>query len=801
MKVSYHWLRDYLNFDKSPEQLAEILTNTGLEVEGIESIGSVTGGLAGVVTGQVISCEKHPDADKLKVTIVNLGEETLQIVCGASNVAVGQTVLVARTGTTIYPIQGEPITLRKAKIRGVESNGMICAEDELGIGTSHDGIMVLSDEISAGMPAAKALNLDFDAVLEIGLTPNRCDAMGHYGVARDLRAYLNFHEGLNLSLDLPKTPVLEAKLSANRNFKVTEGLACSAYYVASIKGVKVHHNLTTISQRLQSIGVATVNNVVDCVNYVMHEFGTPLHAFDARHFNTELEVRFARLGEELVTLEGITRKLTPQDLVIAGGGRAHCLAGVMGGKESGVQDDTVDLLIESAVFDPARIRKSAKHHGIHSDASFRFERGVDPDLTLFALERAVALILESAGGRYEGILEVHQNTPPVQTLEVELGYINRILGSNFDNNAIESILKSLDIQPKNKGQWELPRYRHDVKRPIDLVEEVARIAGFHNIPELKKWSFSVPKSEEMSPNQLRQKLALTLAAKGFSEILNNSLTKSRYATLPLPKDAGSAISLQNPLSKDLSILRHSLFFGMLESVAYNRNRQSSNLKLFEFGQTYHGFRDQHSEKSMLGVVITGNFQPESWLGSRPFTFFDLKSHILDIVQCFDSEIIQEKVFVHEGAFQEGIHLSINGKKLGTLGIIAPTWMKEFGLKQTVFGAQMDLKVLYDGVKLRKMLFQELPKTFLVRRDFALVVNPSVAYSDIVAEAKKAASNRLVKCSLFDVYQGDKIAGNKKSYAVAFHFQDPHKTLTDIEIDAEMESIRKQLASRLDALLR
>ena len=801
MKVSYHWLKNYLEFDKTPEQVGEILTSTGLEVEGIESIGSVSGGLAGVVTGKVISCEKHPDADKLKVTMVNVGEETLQIVCGASNVAAGQTVLVARAGATIHPIQGDPITLRKAKIRGIESNGMICAEDELGIGRSHDGIMVLSDEISAGVPAAEALNLDFDAVLEIGLTPNRCDAMGHYGVARDLRAYLNFHEGLDNPLKKPNIGEFKVESSTRSNFKVAKDSGCTAYYVASIKGVKIHQESTDLGKRLQAIGVSSINNVVDCTNFVMHELGTPLHAFDARHFKRDLEVRFAEPEEELTTLDGVTRKLLPQDVVIAGDGRVHCLAGVMGGKASGVEASTVDLLIESAVFDPSLIRKSAKHHGIHSDSSFRFERGVDPDFTLFALQRAVTLILETAGGTLEGIHEVHQEVPKANTVDFELGYVNRILGSHLEHQGIKNILESLDFVPLENGQWKTPNYRHDVTRPIDIVEEVARIAGFQNIPSLKKWSFSVPVSEGISPNQLRHQLAITLASKGFSEILNNSLTKARYGDLPLSKEAGAAIALQNPLSKDLSVLRNSIFFGMLETVVYNRNRQANNLKLFEFGQTYHGFGSQHSEKSMLGILISGTLQPESWMGSRPMTFFDLKGHVLDLAQCFGSFPIHEKAFENEGALQEGIHLTIQGKKLGSIGLISSTWLKAFGLKQTVFAAQLDLKVLHEAVKMHRVVFRELPKTFQVRRDFALVIDESVAYNEIVATAQKAASERLLRCSLFDVYQGDKIEKNAKSYAVAFHFQDPHKTLTDAEIDEEMEAIKNELATRLGASLR
>ncbi|MFM7387293.1 MAG: phenylalanine--tRNA ligase subunit beta, partial [Bacteroidota bacterium] len=763
--------------------------------------GSIKGGLTGVITGEVIECDKHPDADKLKVTRVNVGDETLQIVCGAPNVAVGQKVLVALVGTTIYPNDGEPLTLRKAKIRGIESHGMICAEDELGLGTSHDGILILPQDTEIGIPASNALTLDSDYILEIGLTPNRCDAMGHYGVARDIRAFLNHHHAKKLDLKHPDCSNMNSTWATSLSCIVQENTGCTAYYVASIKGVKITKDAAWISERLQSIGVSSINNVVDCANYVMHEFGTPLHAFDARHFTQALEVRQAFPGEELLTLDGITRKLTPQDTVIVGDGRVHCLAGVMGGKESGVNETTVDLLLESAVFNASMIRKSAKHHGIHSDASFRFERGVDPDFTLTALQRAVSLILETAGGTFEGMVEVHQVTPPETVIEMELGYINQILGSEIAEDAILNILTSLDILPAQTNHWKLPRYRHDVKRPVDVVEEVVRIAGFQSIPTPSKWSFSVPVKSEPYPHQFRQQLAERLASKGYSEILNNSLTKAHYSELELPKESGAAIVLQNPLSKDLSILRTSLLFGMLETLAYNRNRQAVNLKMFEFGQTYHAFSGKHSEKSMLGMALTGTFQSESWLGSRPFTFFDLKSQVIELIQSFGKVDLQEHIFQEEGAFQEGIHLHVKGKKIGTVGIVAAKWLKEFGLKQSVYAAQIDVKSLFDLVKQRTILFREMPKTFQVRRDFALVVDQSVRYDQLVSEAHKAASAKLFKCSLFDVYEGDKIEKGKKSYAIAFHFQDPLKTLTDLEIDADMEAIRIRLEQQLGALLR
>ncbi len=431
MKVSYKWLSQFVPFEYSPERISEILTQTGLEVEGIEAVGSIKGGLAGVITGEVIDCEKHPDADKLKVTRVNVGDETLQIVCGAPNVAIGQKVLVALVGTTIYPNDGEALTLRKAKIRGIESQGMICAEDELGLGTSHDGILILPADTEIGIPAAEALSLDTDYILEIGLTPNRCDAMGHLGVARDIRAYLMHHEGLSTPLVLPEIEDTTIQTNVNNTHKVLSDGDCESYYIASFNGVQVGPSPDWLRNRLTALGTASINNIVDCANYVMYELGTPLHAFDARHFSESLTVRNAFTDERLVTLDGVERKLRPTDLVIDGNGTAHCLAGVLGGKISGVSENTTDLLIESAYFNPSTIRKTAKHHGIHSDASFRFERGVDPDLTLFALKRVVSLIRSVAGGSLNSIEEVKAYSTPAVEVELDFETINKQLGTSF----------------------------------------------------------------------------------------------------------------------------------------------------------------------------------------------------------------------------------------------------------------------------------------------------------------------------------------------------------------------------------
>jgi len=801
MKVSYKWLSQFVPFEYSPERISEILTQTGLEVEGIDAVGSIKGGLAGVVTGEVIDCEKHPDADKLKVTRVNIGDETLQIVCGAPNVAIGQKVLVALVGTTIYPTDGEPLTLRKAKIRGMESHGMICAEDELGIGTSHDGILILPQDTAIGIPAATALSLDTDYILEIGLTPNRCDAMGHLGVARDIKAFLMHHEGLSVSLVLPEIEETVIQTNASNAHKVLSDADCESYYLASLSGVQVGPSPDWLKNRLVALGTASINNIVDCANYVMYELGTPLHAFDASFFSDSLTVRQAHPGETLETLDGIERKLNPTDLVIDGNGTAHCLAGVLGGKSSGVNDNTTELLIESAYFNPSTIRKTAKHHGIHSDASFRFERGVDPDLTAFALQRVVSLIRSVAGGTLNYMQEVKAYSTPAAEVVLDFEIINKQLGTALTDNQLSGILGALDFTPINESTWKIPRYRADVKRPIDVTEEIIRIAGFDAVPTPEKWNFSVPVSETFSAEATRQKVSVMLAANGFNEILNNSLTKASNGELTTSKQDGKPVVLKNPLSRDLSILRTSMFFGALETLAYNKNRQAGNIKLFEFGHTYHGFGERTVEKSTLALVLTGTHEPDSWMGSRPFSFFDIKSEVMNLIQGLNPHAIEEVALGEDTPFSEGIEIKVNGKPLATLGKLSESWLKTVDFKQAVYGATVDWKHWIELSKTISDRFTEIPKTFVVRRDFALLLDSNIQYAELVKAAKKAASTRLISTNLFDVYEGDKIEAGKKSYALSFQFRDVEKTLTDAEIDQEMRAIRTCFESEFGAQLR
>jgi phenylalanyl-tRNA synthetase beta chain len=801
MKIAYNWLKAYLNFEENPEEISKILTETGLEVEGLQSMGAVKGGLQGVVVGEVMDCTKHPDADKLKVTSVNIGSEILQIVCGASNVATGQKVLVALVGTTIYPITGEPLTLRKAKIRGLESHGMICAEDELGTGTSHDGILVLDPATPVGIPAAVALNIEMDYTLEIGLTPNRSDAMGHIGVARDLKAYLNFHKKSNLKINWPSISCQVTNEIPELALEVTDASRCPSYFAAKIKNVKVEASPDWLQKRLSAVGATSVNNVVDVTNFVMRELGTPLHAFDARHFRDQLHVRLANSGEMLITLDGSERKLKENDLVIANVNGPQCLAGVMGGKDSGVSETTVDILIESAYFEPTGIRKSAKQHGIHSESSFRFERGVDPELTLFALQRAIDLILETAGGELIGITEKSAEIQKAIEIPLDFKKINASLGSALTDEEIHGILADLDFTPTKENHWLAPLYRTDVCRPIDVTEEIIRIAGFDAIIEKEKWHFSVPISDAKRNDTIRTKVAQAMVGMGFNEILSNSLTKESNGTLVTDVKNGAVISLLNPLSRDLSILRNSMLFGLLETIAHNQNRQSPNLRIFEFGQTYHAFGNKNTEKPALAMAITGKNAPESWLSAGQASFFMMKGIVMQMLTSLSALKPDESLIEQSDEFEGGIALKIQGKTIATLGKIKKSWQQKFDIKQEVFAALIDWKVWTQIEKSQSDVYQELPKTFQSRRDFSLLIDTDITFVELVNAAKKASPILLKDTQLFDVYEGDKLEAGKKSYAMSFHFQDNERTLTDAEIDAEMHQIRESLSKNLGARLR
>ena len=810
MKISSAWLHEFLPVHKSPEQLDQLLTDTGLEVEGFETIESVKGGLEGVVVAEVIECEQHPNADRLKVTKVNNGKEILQVVCGAPNVAVGQKVILAQVGAVLYPKPDEPLKMKVSKIRDVESHGMLCAEDELGLGTSHDGILVLDPSAKPGTPAAEYLELESDVQIEIGLTPNRADAMGHTGVARDVLAYMACHEGSSAKLKLKeiKKPVKEAELPVSVAVENTE--KCPRYMGITLSGVAVKASPAWLQNKLRAVGLSPINNVVDVTNYVMRELGTPLHAFDAKVVNGKVIVRTAKVGEKMITLDGVERELHEEDLVIANEKEAMCIAGVFGGNHSGISDSTTEVFLEAAYFQPVSVRKTAKRHGLSTDASFRFERGVDVDLVPYALERAVQLIQEVAGGKV-GMEVVDLYPNPIQKRKVTLRFnrINQLLGHEIAPEVIKNILISLDFEVLSSSgealELSVPNYRIDVDREIDVIEEVLRIYGFNLIPLPEKLNTSLVVSQKPDLERLGVNLAEVLAGMGFNEMLNNSLTSPQYAEklggnqFPVAK----AVTMLNPLSQDLGVMRQSLLFQGMETVAHNQNRQNPDLRLFEFGKTYSFENDIYSENKRLLILMTGNKQQESWAQKlEKSTLFTLKAIVSNVFERLGlASFIQEESLSEQAVLADGYQIRILKNVVGTIGWVNRKVKKHFGVKQDVFVADLDWDAVLDSLKLAKVQYKELPKTFEVRRDFSLLLDSKVRFAEIEQIAKKVDKKILQRVGLFDVYEGKNLPEGKKSYAVSFTFQDSEQTLKDTQVDGIMNSIRSELEKQLGAELR
>lgn len=806
MKISYNWLKSYIKTELSPEEMGEILTQTGLEVEAIEKIEAVKGGLEGVVIGEVLSCEKHPDADKLKVTSVTIGSEVLQIVCGASNVAVGQKVPVATVGCTLYPKSDEAFKIKLSKIRGVESQGMICAEDELGIGTSHDGILVLDPQTVPGTPAASYFQLENDYQIEIGLTPNRADAMGHIGVARDLKAYLNFHTSENISLQFPDISFFAVD---NQNLPISVQVentdACALYCGISLTDVTVKPSPAWLQNKLRAIGLSPINNIVDITNFVMRELGTPLHAFDAEKLNGKVVVKNATNGTKFLTLDGIERTLDSSNLMITNGIDNLCIAGIYGGLESGVSDQTTSVFIEAAYFDPISIRKSARFFGLNTDASFRFERGIDPELVEFAMKRAALLIKEVAGGSISmNPIRIENNIPKATEINFNTIQSDRLLGIHLTDGETESILSELDIQvvEKKDENWILsvPTYRVDVTRACDVSEEILRIYGFNNVPIPEKLNTSITTFPKPDLEKTHNTIADLLVDKGFVEVMNNSLTKNSYYSSN--QEDNNSVSILNPLSQELGIMRKSLLFGILENLQYNQNRQQSNLKVFEFGKTYQKLEKGYSESKQLILAISGRKHLERWnSGNEQVDYFSLKGYVdalftrLGLMRhiSFDS--------MNSDYYSEGQTLKIQGKLVGELGILNSTLLKQFELKQPVYAAIIQWDTVVDLLKLNAIKYQEIPKTFAVRRDFSLLLNKEITFDQVSQSAKKVEKKLLKSVELFDVYQGKNLEDGKKSYAVSFHFQDNESTLTDHTVDQIMDKIKKSLETDISAKLR
>lgn len=810
MKISYNWLKEYIKTEQSPERLCEILTDTGLEVEGLQKVEAIKGGLNGVVVGHVLTCEPHENADRLKVTTVDVGKETLQIVCGAPNVAIGQKVVVATVGTTLYPTPEEPFEIKKSKIRGVESFGMICSEDELGLGSGEDGIMVLPEDTEIGLEAAKYFNLSDDYQIEIGLTPNRSDALGHFGVARDIVAFSKVHDVEKLNLILPDTGGYQIRETGDKIKLEVEAPEDAPYYMGClISDVKIASSPDWLRNYLTTIGLSPINNVVDITNFVMHELGTPLHAFDYDKVGDRIVVKHAEEGESFVTLDGVERKLSSEDLMITNDKKNLCIAGVFGGDESGVSDSTTSIFLEAAYFNPVSVRKTAKRHGLSTDASFRFERGVDYNMIEFAMKRAAALITEIAGGNVafqpdSFLASKIENKEVMFSIE----RCNQLIGMEIDSETVVDILYALDFKITHRNgdqlKLEVPSFRVDVTREADVIEEVLRIYGFNNVPLPEKWNMNLSQQNLRSEEKRLDAIADLLIGKGYFEMMNNSLTTSEYITNHGNEafDIENAVKMLNPLSIELDVMRQSLIFQGLASIVHNVNRQNSDLKLFEFGSVYQKFGQEFSENKRLAIFLTGMKEPEGWNSNHTgVSFFTLKGVVDAIFNRLGlSKFITTKA-LKKSILEDGIQLYIQRTKIGEIGWTSQKLNKSVGLKQRVYVADIDWAAVLSFGNRNNITYQTLPRTFAVRRDFSLLINEDVSYNQIEEISYKTDRKLLKEVNLFDVYEGSNLPDGKKSYAVSFYFQDEEKTLSDKVIDKIMDKIRVQLEKQVQAELR
>lgn len=808
MKISYNWLKQFINIDWSADATAELLTDLGLEVEGIETFESLKGGLEGVVVGEVLSCEQHPNADRLRITSVNIGEETpLPIVCGAPNVAAGQKVLVATVGTTLYTPEGEAWKIKKGKIRGESSHGMICAEDELGLGQSHDGIMVLDASAVVGTPAAKLFDIETDSVFEIGLTPNRADAMSHFGTARDLKAGL-LQKDLNLELISPSVMKFHVD---SRTLKIDVDVVnkelAPRYCGVTISGIKVQESPKWIQNRLKAIGLSPINNVVDATNYVLHELGQPLHAFDAAKISgNKVIVKTLEKGTKFKTLDGVERELHEDDLMICDAEKPMCVAGVFGGEYSGVTEHTTSIFLESAFFNPVSVRKTAKRHGLNTDASFRFERGIDPNFTKYALKRAALLIQEIAGGEITSdISDIYPNK--IEDFQVVLNFENakKIIGEEIPREKIKAILTSLEIKVNNVTETGLgltiPAYRNDVQREADVIEEILRVYGYNNIGIKEKLTASIANSGKFEDYKLQNVVGNYLASNGFFEMLSNSLTTEAYIKLDTDLNEAHNIRMLNPLSNDLAVMRQSMLFSGLESIAYNINRKRADLKLFEFGNTYHDFDGKREEFKCMSLFVTGNRQKERWNNNTSKSdFFYLKGILNSVFDRLGIKNINVGP-VNSAVFSEGLTYKFGKSVLVEFGLLKKPILKHFGINQDVLYANFKWDALIEVAQYNTIKFKPIPKYPEVKRDFALLLDNNVSFADIYKIAKQSEKHLLKTIDLFDVYTGKNLPEGKKSYAVSFVLQDELKTLNDKQIDKIMSKLQTNFEKQLGAELR
>ena len=820
MNISYNWLREYLQFEMTPQQTADMLTSIGLETGSVEEIQTIRGGLEGLVIGEVLTCTEHPNSDHLHLTTVNTGNggEPLKIVCGAPNVAAGQKVVVATVGTRLW-FGEEEITIKRSKIRGEESFGMICAEDEIGIGTSHDGIIVLPPDAVVGTPAKEYYNVKSDWVLEVDITPNRVDAASHYGVARDLAAALT-QAGIPCKLQKPSVDAFAADKSDGGIEVIVEDLeACPRYSGLTIRGVTVQESPDWLKHRLQVIGLRPINNIVDITNYLLHETGHPLHAFDAAHISgNEVVVRTLPEKSKFVTLDEQERELSDRDLMICNSDEGMCIAGVFGGLHSGVTMETRDIFLESAYFNPTRVRKTARRHGLNTDSSFRFERGADPNNTLYVLKRAALLVKELAGGTIEG--EIRDIYPtPVEKATVNLAYkkVNSLIGKEIPAETVKNILRSLEIEIEQENGEELtlriPTYRVDVTRDVDVIEDILRIYGYNNVEfsHSLKGNLSYQTATDRK-HKLQTLISEQLTAAGFSEILNNSLTKKSYYEPLTSYPAPHCVSLVNPLSGDLSVMRQTMLFGGLESIAYNRNRKQGDLRLYEFGNCYRydGEKQQqeqilapYSEETMIGLWLCGKRTRKNWAAAEEQTsVYELKAHLENILRRLGingNGIRQEEL--QNDLYSTAMSLRTRKELIGSFGIVHPQLCKLFDIDTEVFYAEMSWDKLMQESDKKSVSFTEISRFPAVSRDLALLIDQGVSFAQIEKVARTTEKKLLKQVALFDVYEGKKLPEGKKSYAVNFLLQDETKTLNDKQIDGVMKRIRQNLEQELGAELR
>lgn len=808
MEISYKWLQEYIELPELPEVVGKILTGTGLEVEGVEKIDAIPGGLEGVVIGEVLTCSRHPDADKLSLTTVDVGaEQPLPIVCGAPNVAAGQKVIVALVGATLHPSSGAPFQIKKAKIRGAASEGMICAEDEIGLGASHAGIMVLDTDLPNGTPAARYFNLEADYQIAIGLTPNRIDAASHFGTARDLKAVLN------RPLTMPSVDGFSVNnQDLSLDVRVDDVVACPRYTGLTISGLTVQESPDWLKQRLLSIGLNPINNVVDVTNFVCHDLGQPLHAFDADKIaGNQVVVKTLPEGTPFVTLDGVERKLTATDLMICDAEKPMCIAGVFGGQNSGVTSQTTSIFLESAYFSPASVRKTAQHHGLKTDASFRFERGTDPNMPVFALKRAALLIQDVAGGVVSSDITDLYPTPidPFRVL-VRYKNIDRLIGIQIDRVEIHRILSALDIEADEINTESfiavVPPYRVDVTREADVIEEILRIYGLDNVPlSVHLAADTLSEFPKVDPNQWQSRVGQLLAANGFYEILTLSLTRPAYNDAIRSTLTGADVTLLNPLSEELSVMRQSLLFSSLETLVYNINRRQKDLKTFEFGKIYSQVQSEdgsvkYVEKMRLSLAMVGNQTAESWQQkAQSIAFHDLATSVQRVLNLLRIKQVDTQP-ADSALFQYGLTYLVNKKPLVSLGLVQPKLAKLVDLKQPVFYADFDWNALLKLAN-AKARYEEVPRFPEVRRDLSLVLDKTVTFEQISRLAHQTERKLLRSINVFDVYEGENLGSGKKSYSVSFTLQDPTQTLTDAAIDKTMQRLISGFERELSAVIR